>query len=81
MSADLADEFRTVLRRYARTMADGDGDPPRGLVDELVRIAERHAGQAADLGSDKRGLDQLDATADGAARPRARRRGAADGAG
>ena len=43
MSADLAAEIRAVLRRYARTMADGDGDPPRGLVGELVRIAQRHA--------------------------------------
>ena len=32
-----------ILRKWARTLADRDGDPPRGLLEELAGVTVGHA--------------------------------------
>jgi hypothetical protein len=41
--SDLRRRLALTVRRYGRTMSDNDGEPPKGMIDELEQIAEEYA--------------------------------------
>lgn len=40
---DIKSRYASTVRRWFRVLADADGEPPSGLLDELAGIADEHA--------------------------------------
>ena len=40
---DLDARHTAIMRKWARTLADRDGDPPRGLLDDLAELTAEYA--------------------------------------
>ena len=53
MTRDELDQQNTaILRKWTRTLSDRDGDPPRGVLDELAGVAIEYAASTVPLRAD-----------------------------